>query len=191
MRMNFMKRRSSTASTKMMVLAISIILLLSTAVMGTMMFLVSKTPVVTNTFDPAKVTCEVQEQFDGTVKKDVTAKNTSNIDAYLRIKLISYRVNTDGERIGGTVVIPNFMPGSDWVEQDGFYYYHKPVAPGEIPEVKLIGDSGITLVTYTDADGGKQVIEVIAEAIQAKPTSVVAEQWNVTVNDSGTISKKN
>lgn len=191
MRMNFMKRRSSTASTKMMVLAISIILLLSTAVMGTMMFLVSKTPVVTNTFDPAKVTCEVQEQFDGTVKKDVTAKNTSNIDAYLRIKLVSYRVNTDGERIGGTAVIPNFTPGSGWFEQDGFYYYHKPVAPGEIPEVKLIGDSGITLVTYTDADGGKQVIEVIAEAIQAKPTSVVADQWNVTVNDSGTISKKN
>lgn len=191
MRMNFMKRRSSTASTKMMVLAISIILLLSTAVMGTMMFLVSKTPVVTNTFDPAKVTCEVQEQFDGTVKKDVTAKNTSNIDAYLRIKLVSYRVNTDGERIGGTVVIPNFTPGSGWFEQDGFYYYHKPVAPGEIPEVNLIGDSGITLVTYTDADGGKQVIEVIAEAIQAKPTSVVADQWNVTVNDSGTISKKN
>lgn len=191
MRMNFMKRRSSTASTKMMVLAISIILLLSTAVMGTMMFLVSKTPVVTNTFDPAKVTCEVQEQFDGTVKKDVTAKNTSNIDAYLRIKLVSYRVNTDGERIGGTVVIPNFTPGSGWFEQDGFYYYHKPVAPGEIPEVKLIGDSGITLVTYTDADGGKQVIEVIAEVIQAKPTSVVADQWNVTVNDSGTISKKN
>lgn len=191
MRMNFMKRRSSTASTKMMVLAISIILLLSTAVMGTMMFLVSKTPVVTNTFAPAKVTCEVQEQFDGTVKKDVTAKNTSNIDAYLRIKLVSYRVNTDGERIGGTVVIPNFTPSSGWFEQDGFYYYHKPVAPGEIPEVKLIGDSGITLVTYTDADGGKQVIEVIAEAIQAKPTSVVADQWNVTVNDSGTISKKN
>ena len=191
MRMNFMKRRSSTASTKMMVLAISIILLLSTAVMGTMMFLVSKTPVVTNTFDPAKVTCEVQEQFDGTVKKDVTAKNTSNIDAYLRIKLVSYIVNTDGERIGGTVVIPNFTPGSGWFEQDGFYYYHKPVAPCEIPEVKLIGDSGITLVTYTDADGGKQVIEVIAEAIQAKPTSVVADQWNVTVNDSGTISKKN
>ncbi len=191
MRMNFMKRRSSTASTKMMVLAISIILILSTAVMGTMMFLVSKTPVVTNTFDPAKVTCEVQEQFDGTVKKDVTAKNTSNIDAYLRIKPVSYRVNTDGERIGGTVVIPNFTPGSGWFEQDGFYYYHKPVAPGEIPEVKLIGDSGITLVIYTDADGGKQVIEVIAEAIQAKPTSVVADQWNVTVNDSGTISKKN
>ena len=125
------------------------------------------------------------------MKKDVTAKNTSNIDAYLRIKLVSYRVNTDGERIGGTVVIPNFTPGSGWFEQDGFYYYHKPVAPGEIPEVNLIGDSGITLVTYTDADGGKQVIEVIAEAIQAKPTSVVADQWNVTVNDSGTISKKN
>ena len=41
---------------------------------------------------------------------------------------------------------------------------------------------------YTDADGGRQVIEVIAEAIQSVPTSVVKEYWNVTVDANGMIS---
>ena len=191
MRMDSMKKRRSTASTKMMVLAISIILLLSVAVMGTMMFLVDKTPVVTNTFNPAHVNCEVQEDFNGTVKQNVNLQNTSDIDAYLRIKLVSYRVNANGERIGGTATIPEFDPGEGWFKKDGFYYYNKPVAPGKTPTAYLIGDSGITLVSYTDADGGKQVIEVIAEAIQAKPTTVVANKWNVTVDTDGVTIKGN
>ena len=191
MRMDSMKKRRSTASTKMMVLAISIILLLSVAVMGTMMFLVSKTPAVTNTFDPAHVSCAVQEKFYGTVKKNVNVTNTSDIDAYLRVKLVTYRVNANGERIGGTAAIPSFELGKGWFELDGFYYYNKPVAPGKAPAADLVGDSGIRLVSYADADGGKQVIEVIAEAIQAKPISVVKEKWNVAVDTDGVTIKGN
>ena len=188
MRMDSKKRRKSTASRKVIVLAIAVVLLLSATVTGTLMYLVSKTTAVTNTFEPATVTCEVQENFDGTVKKDVTVKNTSNIDAYLRVNLVTYRVNADGERIGGTAAIPSFTPGEGWFEKDGFYYYNKPVAPDKTPAAKLIGNDGITLVKYTDADGGRQVIEVIAEAIQSVPTSVVKEYWNVTVDANGVIS---
>ena len=188
MRMDSNKRRKSTASRKVIVLAIAVVLLLSATVTGTLMYLVSKTTAVTNTFEPATVTCEVQENFDGTVKKDVTVKNTSNIDAYLRVKLVTYRVNADGERIGGTAAIPSFTPGEGWFEKDGFYYYKNPVAPDATPVTDLIGKDGITLVEYNDADGGKQVIEVIAEAIQSVPTSVVKEYWNVTVDANGVIS---
>lgn len=188
MRMDSKKRRKSTASRKVIVLAIAAVLLLSATVTGTLMYLVSKTTAVTNTFEPATVTCEVQENFDGTVKKDVTVKNTSNIDAYLRVKLVTYRVNADGERIGGTAAIPSFTLGKGWFEKDGFYYYKSPVAPKETPVANLIGNDGITLVQYTDADGGRQVIEVIAEAIQSVPTSAVAEKWGVTVDDNGVIS---
>lgn len=188
MRMDSKKRRKSTASRKVIVLAIAVVLLLSATVTGTLMYLVSKTTAVTNTFEPATVTCEVQENFDGTVKKDVTVKNTSNIDAYLRVKLVTYRVNDKGERIGGTAAIPSFTPGEGWFEKDGFYYYNKPVAPNKTPAANLIGNDGITLVKYTDADGGRQVIEVIAEAIQSVPTSVVADNWNVTVDANGVIS---
>ena len=133
MRMDSKKRRKSTASRKVIVLAIAVVLLLSATVTGTLMYLVSKTTAVTNTFEPATVTCEVQENFDGTVKKDVTVKNTSNIDAYLRVKLVTYRVNDKGERIGGTAAIPSFTPGEGWFEKDGFYYYNKPVAPDAKP----------------------------------------------------------
>lgn len=188
MRMDSKKRRKSTTSRKVIVLAIAAVLLLSATVTGTLMYLVSKTTAVTNTFEPATVTCEVQENFDGTVKKDVTVKNTSNIDAYLRVKLVTYRVNDKGERIGGTAAIPNFTLGEGWFEKDGFYYYNKPVAPDAKSANDLIGSSGITLKEYTDADGGRQVIEVIAEAIQSVPTSVVADNWNVTVDANGVIS---
>ena len=175
MRMDSKKRRKSTTSRKVIVLAIAAVLLLSATVTGTLMYLVSKTTAVTNTFEPATVTCEVQENFEGKVKKDVTVKNT-------------YRVNADGERIGGTAAIPGFTPGEGWFEKDGFYYYKNPVAQNKTPAANLIGNDGITLVKYTDADGGRQVIEVIAEAIQSVPTSVVKEYWNVTVDANGVIS---
>lgn len=191
MRMDSKKRRKSTASRKVIVLAIAVVLLLSATVTGTLMYLVSKTEAVTNTFEPATVTCEVQEDFNGTVKKNVTVKNTSNIDAYLRVKLVTYRVNDKGERIGGTATIPNFALGDGWFEKDGFYYYKSPVVPDATPGTDLIGDNGITLVEYTDADGGRQVIEVIAEAIQSVPTTVVAEKWGVTVDTDGVTIKAN
>ena len=191
MRMDSMKKRKSTTSTKAIMLAVAAVLVVCIGVAGALMFLVDKTNEVTNTFDPAHVTCEVEENFNGIVKSKVNVKNTSDINAYLRVKLVTYRVNDKGERIGGTATIPSFKPGLGWFEKDGFYYYNKPVAPGEKPETDLIGDTGITLVEYNDTDGGKQVIEVIAEAIQSVPTSVVAEKWNVTVSAGGTISKGN
>ena len=64
-----------------------------------------------------------------------------------------------------------------------YYYYTLPVAPGGKPATDLI--SSITLTgSYSDADGGKQVIEVMAEAIQAKGvaadgTKIVVKAWGV------------
>ena len=91
-----------------------------------------------------------------------------------------------GVDIGGTATIPPFAPGANWVEDDGYYYYTRPVAPGQTPENNLIDT--ITLSSpYTDADGGKQVIEIIAEAIQSVPEEAVKDAWGVTVNN-GTLS---
>ena len=191
MRMDSMKKRKSTTSTKSVILAVAVILVLCIGMAGTLMFLVDKTNEVTNTFDPAHVTCQVEESFNSNVKKNVNVINTSDIDAYLRVKLVTYRVNDAGDRIGGTATIPSFEPGDGWFAKDGFYYYNKPVAPGQKPAANLIGSDGINLKSYTDADGGKQVVEVIAEAIQSVPTSVVADKWKVTVGTDGTISAGN
>lgn len=134
---------------------------------GTMAWLHTASKNAKNTFLPAYVTCDVEEQFDGVVKSNVSVKNTSDVPVYIRVKLVSYRVNWNLEKIGGAAPIPEFLPGDGWVQHGGFYYYRNPVEPGQKPDTALVGEDGIWLTEYIDANGGKQVIEVMAEAIQA------------------------
>ena len=135
-----------------------------------------------NTFTPSYVSCSVTEDFNGTIKNNVNVTNTGDTEAYIRAKLVTYRVNNSGQRIGGTAEIPPFTPGNNWKEYNGFYYYTLPVAAGGEPAADLIGASGITLIEYkNDPDGGKQVIEVMAEAIQSKPAQAIGEAWGVTI----------
>ena len=163
-------------------LILSLLLLVTAAVGGTVAYLLTQTEPVTNTFTPSHVTCKVTESFDGTVKKNVNVTNTGDTDAYIRVKLVTYRVNDKGEHIGGTAEIPSFTPGANWKEFGGYYYYTLPVDSGKQPKVSLI--SSITLKdTYTDADGGKQVIEVMAEAIQSSPAKAVGESWGVSISE--------
>lgn len=162
---------------------LSLLVLVTIMVGGTLAYLVTGTEPAENVFNPSVVDCEVTEAFDGTTKNNVNVTNTGDTDAYIRVKLVTYRVNDENQHIGGEAVIPAFSPGEGWVKDGEYYYYTKPVAPGEKPAVDLI--SSITLIgSYTDADGGKQVIEVMAEAIQAKGvdadgTKAVVKVWGV------------
>lgn len=117
------------------------------------------------------------------VKTYVNVINTGDIDAYIRVKLVTYRVNDKEQHIGGTASLPTFTLGKNWVSYHGYYYYRLPVAPGGSPETNLT--ESMTLIdSYTDADGGKQVIEVMAEAIQANGVAddgkkAVVKAWGV------------
>ena len=166
-------------------LLLSFLLIFTVSVGGTIAYLSTQTGPVVNTFMPSHVDCKVEEDFDGRWKKNVNVTNTSDIDAYIRVKLITYRVNDTGDHIGGTSEVPVFTLGTNWVKHtDGFYYYTLPVLAGENPADDLIGDAGITLSSYNDADGGKQVIEVMAEAIQANPADAVGQAWGVTITSN-------
>ena len=172
-------RKPKKSLGKTSILLLSLLMIAVFAVSGTVAYLITNTTPVQNTFTPATVSCEVTEDFDGTVKKNVNVQNTSDTSAYIRVKLVTYRVNDIEQHIGGTAAIPDFTPGTNWVKNGGYYYYTKPVSAGESPADPLIGDGDnkITLKTYDDADGGKQVIEVMAEAIQSSPASAVTEAW--------------
>ena len=146
-------------------------------VQGTISWLTTKTKSVQNTFTPAAVSCEVTESFNGTTKSNVNVLNTGDTDAYIRVKLVSYRVNDQNQRIGGQATIPSFTPGEGWLlGSDGFYYYMNLVAPRQSPQNPLIQSINLT-GSYNDADGGKQVIEVLAEAIQSEPAQAVKDAW--------------
>ncbi len=162
------------------VLLILSLLLFETAVIGTVAYIFAPSEPVRNYLRPATVSCAVTESFDSAVKSDVSAVNTGDAEAYLRLRLLSYRVNGDGLRIGGTAPVPDFTPGEGWTEHGGCWYYTLPVAPGASPAAPLIGQPGIRLVTYDDADGGRQVLEVMAEAIQSLPADAVGYAWGVS-----------
>lgn len=179
-----MKNDKNTAhggAKRSLVLVVSLLALLLVVAGGTLAWLTAQDS-VSNTFTPAHVSCVVTENFNGTVKSNVNVTNTSDIAAFIRVKLVTYRVNDDGKHIGGTATIPDFTPGANWVKYGDFYYYTKPVAPQQQPKEALIGS--ITLErSYGDADGGKQVIEVMAEAIQSQPERAVGQAWGVTITE--------
>lgn len=175
-------RRKAHHTGRLTAMVIATALLLALAISGTVAWLTTKDAPITNTFNPSKVACEVTESFNGTVKSSVNVKNTGDIDAYIRVKLVTYRTNKQGQHIGGTAEIPAFTPGAGWLAYNGYYYYTKPVAPNAQPENALISSINLT-EKYIDADGGKQAIDVMAEAIQSVPAQAVGEAWGVTISE--------
>lgn len=169
------KHAASGGMKRSLVLVVSLLVMMLVVAGGTLAWLTANARVI-NTFEPAHVTCEVVENFDGTTKSNVNVTNTSNVPAYLRVKLVTYRVNEAGLHIGGTAEIPTFTLGTDWVQYGDYYYYTNPVEAGETPAFNL-ADSMTLTGSYPDVDGGKQVIEVMAEAIQSLPEAAVKAAW--------------
>ena len=84
------------------------------------------------------MSCTVTEDFDGTTKKNVNVTNTGDIDAYLRVKLVTYRVNDDGQHIGGTAAIPAFTPGDGWVSMATITTAPTPWPPVSSPKPRSL-----------------------------------------------------
>ena len=183
------RRRAYRGRLAAMVLAT--VLILGLAIGGTVAWLTASDESITNTFTPSHVTCEVSEAFNGAtgVKSNVNVKNTGDIPAYIRVKLATYRTNAAGQHIGGTATLPTFTLGANWVEYNGYYYYTKPVAPGGEPETNLTNSMTLNS-SYNDADGGKQAIDVMAEAIQSVPEAAVKAAWGAgfSINADGSLN---
>lgn len=149
-------------------------------------YMIRQTQVTDNQFTPANVACVVQETFDGTTKTSITVKNTGNIDAYLRLRFVSYWVDASGNIVGKASVMPDISMNTGWVlGSDGIYYYQSSVAPGE-----FTGELLSSPIELSKSDEGYyQVLEVFAEAIQSEPTRSVINSWSVTLDASGKITK--
>lgn len=179
---NVRRSRRRAYRGRMTAMALATVLLLALAIGGTVAWLTAGDTPITNTFNPSKVTCEVTENFDGTTKTNVNVTNTGDIHAYIRVKLVTYRTNAQGQHIGGTAALPQFTLGEGWVQYNGYYYYTKPVAPGGKPAANLTNSMTLT-GSYNDADGGMQAIDVMAEAIQSVPAEAVGQVWGVSITE--------
>lgn len=165
-----MKRMNSKA----VVLLITIAVLLTVTVGGTVAYLAASTPSVTNVFTPGSVVPEINETLEGDVKKNVTIRNTGSVDAYIRAKIVVTWQNAAGD------VYP-VMPMKDtdytieintnaWELNGGFYYY----IGGENSDKVSAQGSTTNLINTCRLREGANVpsgytlhVEILAQAIQA------------------------
>ena len=139
------------------------------------------------TFAPAKVSCEASEEFDGVTKQNIRVENTGNYPAYIRLRVVSYWRNAEGERVGQTCPMPKITLCEGWITDDEqTFYYTKPVEPQMLTPVLC---EPFDLQTGLDVVGNVlyQNVELLAETIQARPAEAM-QVWNVTTDEDGRLT---
>lgn len=185
-----MKRIFNGSGGRKAALILSLCLIFALAVGTTVALLVAHTNAVTNTFTAAKSKITIEETTDGGSKSKICVKNEGTATSYVRVKLVCNWVSKDGKTISGEPVnIEVKYDNTKWFEQDGIYYYTKPVAPkdaatGNVTTNLLQEDNPIK--QPKDApDGCHLEVTVLAESIQAAPSKAVTDSWHVDVDSNG------
>lgn len=173
-------------------LLISLLLIIGICVGGTLAYIFTHTEAAENVFTPGKVSCSINETFDGSIKSDVSVKNTGNTDAYIRA-YISVTWMADDTAANQTVTAKTpvkdvdytiaFAENSDWLKgSDGYWYYSAPVSAG--------GSTATLIEQCKPKDGANAPegyhlsVEIIASAIQASPNTLVTNHWGVTLEEN-------
>lgn len=171
---------------RMLTLILIAALIVALVLCGTVIaYMFRQTEYKDNQFTPAEISCKIAEVFDGEQKTSIQVQNTGNIDAYLRVRLVSYWVDTDGNIVAKPSEMPEIMMAPGWIEgQNNTYFYQKSVAPNELTDNLLSSP----IILEEDENGYLQVIEVFAEAIQGEPQNAVTSSWGVTLDSNGNIT---
>lgn len=182
-------KRSRRRSGKSTALLVSLLLLLTVTVGGTIAFLMDSYGPLNNLFNSSQVTTKVEETLSGNTKKDVYIQNTGDTDAWIRAAVVVTWQDADGNVYGQAPVEGtnyDITWGTGWeTGDDGFYYWTSPVAA----KTGVTGDliETISPVGNPPADGYYLTVEIIGSGIQNKPANVFNTKWassGLTVNDS-------
>lgn len=166
------------------------------AINGTLAWLTQEAS-LKNTFEVAKVSGDIEEEFNKEVKKNVSVSNTGNFEAYVRVALVPSWVDDKGNATmlnpEGTYELDLNLKqdgkGAGWLKgSDGFYYYTKPLLPGE--QTAILIKTCQPTVTEPEYQGKAFKMDVMAQWIQAQPTDAVTGAWGVTVGENGMITAK-
>ncbi len=164
----------------------------------TIAFLIDETTPIQNTLEPALVACEIQENFDGNVKKNVSIKNTGEVESYIRAKVVVTWMSADQSMVTATKPQINtdytitYTDDTAWqLGSDGYWYYTLPVNVGD--ETATLIDSCSLASGAAVPDGFYLSVEVVGSAIQSTPTQAVTEKWSggvSSVSDGSLVIKQ-
>ena len=198
------KTRSNKLLTALAVVIVLVIVV--TSISAVVAYMIKRSDEVKNTFVPAKIDYNVVENFDGEIKTSVKVQSTSNVDTYIRVKVITYWQDSKGNIVGRTSPTVGFTANNggawkyntdDWLYDatNQTFYYKTTLAPHATTDdiLNLTGAfGGIELESVTVGDTVKftyhPVVTFIVEGVQANPNNAVTECWGVTLDSNGNIT---
>lgn len=190
------KRLQRRSQRRFVTMLVSLLLVLGLAVGGTLAFIISKTDEKTNTFIPAQMSCDVIEEFDGTIKSNVAVKNTGETNAYIRAAVnVAWMKDESTSEQTVSAKAPQididyeliFYVNNGWIKgADGYWYFQTPIAPNA-STAELIRECK-QLIGANVPQGYHLSVEIVASAIQSSPAAVVVEKWNVTLEGNRIVS---
>lgn len=164
------------------VLILLTLVLLACAVGGVYAYITVKTSDITNRFEPVEVTCQVEEQFDGSVKQDVCIRNTGDINAFIRASVVATWVDNNG-RVLATAPVEGEdytiqWGDAQWIKGSDGFWYHSAAVPPNVTTGYLIKK----LNPVATPDGYQLQVQIFATAIQAEPPEAAEAAWGVEVS---------
>lgn len=160
-------------------LVLSLVMILSVSVGGTLAYLIAQTNDVTNVFQPGDVTTTTEETFDGEKKENVSISTKgSNIDTYVRAQIVVNWIeengNVSGQKPVKDVDYTISINDAGWVQgDDGFWYCKDIVKAGEKTPVLI---SSCAPVPYMGPLGGHLQVTILSQAVQATDKAI-ADAW--------------
>lgn len=175
-----MKRIFNGSGGRKAALILSLCLIFALAVGTTLAYLKANTSPVTNTFKAATSEIKIDENVENGEKSSIQVVNTGTAVSYVRVKLVMNWVDGNGKVVSGGKLPEVTLNESDWFVQDDIYYYTKPVGP-EGKTTNLLQE-GKPITQLEDAPEGCHLeVTVLAESIQAAPSTAVEGAWAVKV----------
>lgn len=166
------------------VIALSLLMLM-TAVGGTVAYIVERSTTSDNTFEPVMVDTEPVNSQNG-----IAVKNCGDVSAYIRAAAVvnwvkldgegnptgTYHSNAPKENIDYTI---SFDESENWfLGSDGFWYYKTPVEAGASTPALITEIARVTAAP----SGYKLSLELVTNGIQSTPIKAVEDAWGVTVS---------
>lgn len=174
-----MKRIFNGSGGRKAALILSLCLIFALAVGTTLAYLKANTSPVTNTFTAAKSDIKIDENVENGEKSSIQVENIGTATSYVRVKLVMNWVDKSGNVVSGGNLPEVTLNEPDWFMKDGIYYYTKPVAP--TGQTSNLLDGNPIKQPEGAPDGYHLEVTVLAESIQAAPSTAVEGAWAVTV----------
>lgn len=159
---------------KLILLLALVVAVLMGTVGGTVAYLVTSTDPVENTFTPAEVTTEIDEEFDGKVKSNVKITNTGDIPVYVRAKVVGNWCDAQDNIVAPWTDNISYNE-TNW-KKVGEYWYHKGAVAPNASTANLFGSYSYKSAEIPDG-ADHLVLDVLHQSIQAEPDDAVKSVW--------------